>query len=130
MNRIIYIILLITCALQASAQVFVESKIDSIEILIGEQTDLTLSVTADKGAKVKLPVYKPNQYITPGVEVLDNSVADTSQLDNGLVKISRKYTLTSFDENLYYLPPMKVVVDGSCRYFASRKVLSAQRCTG
>ena len=112
MNRIIYIILLITCALQASAQVFVESKIDSIEILIGEQTDLTLSVTADKGAKVKLPVYKPNQYITPGVEVLDNSVADTSQLDNGLVKISRKYTLTSFDENLYYLPPMKVVVDG------------------
>ena len=112
MNRIIYIILLITCALQTSAQVFVESKIDSIEILIGEQTDLTLSVTADKGAKVKLPVYKPNQYITPGVEVLDNSVADTSQLDNGLVKISRKYTLTSFDENLYYLPPMKVVVDG------------------
>ena len=112
MNRIIYIILLITCALQASAQVFVESKIDSIEILIGEQTDLTLSVTADKGAKVKLPVYKSNQYITPGVEVLDNSVADTSQLDNGLVKISRKYTLTSFDENLYYLPPMKVVVDG------------------
>ncbi len=112
MNRIIYIILLITCALQTSAQVFVESKIDSIEILIGEQTDLTLSVTADKGAKVKLPVYKPNQYITPGVEVLDNSVSDTSQLDNGLVKISRKYTLTSFDENLYYLPPMKVVVDG------------------
>lgn len=112
MNRIIYIILLITCVLQTSAQVFVESKIDSIEILIGEQTDLTLSVTADKGAKVKLPVYKPNQYITPGVEVLDNSVADTSQLDNGLVKISRKYTLTSFDENLYYLPPMKVVVDG------------------
>ena len=112
MNRIIYIILLITCALQASAQVFVESKIDSIEILIGEQTDLALSVTADKGAKVKLPVYKPNQYITPGFEVLDNSGADTSQLDNGLVKISRKYTLTSFDENLYYLPPMKVVVDG------------------
>ena len=112
MNRIIYIILLITCVLQTSAQVFVESKIDSIEILIGEQTDLTLSVTADKGAKVKLPVYKPNQYITPGVEVLDNSVSDTSQLDNGLVKISRKYTLTSFDENLYYLPPMKVVVDG------------------
>ena len=112
MNRIIYIILLITCVLQTSAQVFVESKIDSIEILIGEQTDLTLSVTADKEAKVKLPVYKPNQYITPGVEVLDNSVADTSQLDNGLVKISRKYTLTSFDENLYYLPPMKVVVDG------------------
>lgn len=94
------------------AQVFVESKIDSIEILIGEQTNVTLSVTAKKGANVKMPEYEPSQYITPGVEVLQNTDADTSKLDNGLVKITKRYTLTSFDENLYYLPPMKVKVDG------------------
>lgn len=91
---------------------FVESKIDSIEILIGEQTNVTLSVTAKKGANVKMPEYEPSQYITPGVEVLQNTDADTSKLDNGLVKITKRYTLTSFDENLYYLPPMKVKVDG------------------
>ena len=112
MKQIVCIISLIACTLCASAQVFVESKIDSIEILIGEQTDIALSVTAKKGSKIKLPTYKPSQYITPGVEVLDNSIPDTAQLDNGLIKITRRYTLTSFDENLYYLPPMKVNVDG------------------
>ena len=112
MKRIIFIISLIACVLSASAQVYVESKIDSIEILIGEQTSVALSVTAKKGAKVNMPVYEPSQYITPGVEVLAHSDADTSQLDNGLLKITKRYTLTSFDENLYYLPPMTVNVDG------------------
>ena len=112
MKRIIFIISLIACVLNASAQVYVESKIDSIEILIGEQTSVALSVTAKKGAKVKMPVYEPSQYITPGVEVLAHSDADTLQLDNGLLKITKRYTLTSFDENLYYLPPMTVNVDG------------------
>ena len=112
MKRIICIISLITCVLCASAKVFVESKIDSIQILIGEQTGLTLSVTTGQGAHVTMPSFKPSEYITPGVEVLECSNADTSKLDNGLVRITRKYTLTSFDENLYYIPPMKVKVDG------------------
>ena len=94
MKQIICIISFIACTLCASAQVFVESKIDSIEILIGEQTDITLSVTAPKGSNVKLPSYKPSQNITPGVEVLGNSNADTSQLDNGLVL----YTFRGYDD--------------------------------
>lgn len=112
MRQITLIILLITCTLRASAQVFVESKIDSIQILIGEQTDVTLSVTAPNGSEVKMPEYKPSQNITPGVEVISLSDADTSKLDNGLVRITKKYTLTSFDEKLYYLPPMKIKVNG------------------
>lgn len=87
-------------------------KIDSIEILIGEQTDVVLTVTAKEGAVIKMPVFKPSQYITPGVEVLSDSKADTSQLDNNIIKVTKRYTLTSFDENLYYIPPMKVIVDG------------------
>ncbi len=112
MKRLACLISLITCVLCSFAQVSVETKIDSIQILIGEQTDLTLSVTAKDGARIKFPVFKLSQYITPGVEVLENKDADTSHLDNGLVKISKRYTLTSFDENLYYLPPMNVTVNG------------------
>lgn len=112
MKRLVCLISLITCVLCSFAQVSVETKIDSIQILIGEQTDLTLSVTAKDGARIKFPVFKLSQYITPGVEVLENKDADTSHLDNGLVKISKRYTLTSFDENLYYLPPMNVTVNG------------------
>ena len=112
MKRIICIISLITCVLNLSAQVTVESKIDSIEILIGEQTDVVLSVTAKEGSNIKMPVFKPSEYITPGVEVLSDSKADTSQLDNNLIKVTKRYTLTSFDENLYYIPPMTVTVNG------------------
>lgn len=112
MKRIICVISLVICALGMFAQVTVESKIDSIEILIGEQTDLTLSVTANKGSKVIMPEYEPSQYMTPGVEVVSHTPADTSGLDNGKVKITKKYTLTSFDERLYYLPPLKINVDG------------------
>jgi hypothetical protein len=98
--------------LQASAQVTVESKIDSIQIFIGQQVHMNVSVTAKKGQKIVFPEFKYSQNITPGVEVLESSVADTSALDNDMVKVSRIYTLTSFDEHLYAIPAIKVKVDG------------------
>lgn len=113
MKRIVCIIsLIITGSLYLFAQVSVESRIDSIQILIGEQTGLTLSVIAKEGSRIKLPLFEPLQSITPGVEVLESSKPDTLRLDNNLMKIIKRYTLTSFDENLYYLPPMQVFVNG------------------
>lgn len=94
------------------AQVQVESKIDTISILVGEQAHLSLSVTAPKNAKLLMPRFKTQQQLTPGVEVVDDQYADTTDLDNNLMKVTRKYTLTSFDERLYYLPPMTVKVNG------------------
>lgn len=90
----------------------VEAKIDSIQILIGEQTGVTVSVTAKKGAQITFPAFQPLHNITPGVEVLDALNADTAELDNGLQRVSKKYILTSFDENVYYIPPMQVKVNG------------------
>jgi hypothetical protein len=46
------------------------------------------------------------------VEVLESSEADTSELDNDMIRVSKVYTLTSFDENLYYLPAMQLKVGG------------------
>ena len=112
MKKALLLIILAISSLSVMAQVSVESKIDSIRILIGEQTGVTLSVTAKRGMNVKMPVFKPSQYITPGVEVVEEGKADTSLLDNDLMKVSKRYMLTSFDENLYYLPPMKVTVNG------------------
>lgn len=100
------------CALTANAQVQVESKIDSIEILIGEQAHVTLSVSFRKGQQLVMPHFKPSEYITPGVEVSETSQADTSRLDGDMVRVEKVYTLTSFDEKLYCLPEMKVKVDG------------------
>ena len=102
----------IWASIGASAQVAVEATIDSISILVGQQTNLRVAVTAPKGAQVVWPALKPSQYIVPGVEVLDVAAGDTAQTDGGKVSISRIFTLTSFDEKLYPIPGIKVKVNG------------------
>ena len=94
------------------AQVSVQANMDSIQILIGQQTDMTVAVTAKRGATITWPELKPKHYLVPGVEIVDVTDADTSALDNDMVRVSRKITLTSFDNNLYPIPGMKVKVNG------------------
>lgn len=96
----------------AMAQVTVESRIDSIAILIGQQAHLTVDVTAPAGTRILFPSFKPSQYITPGVEVLETGKADTTRLDGQQMKVSRTFTLTSFDEKLYAIPGMKIKANG------------------
>ena len=112
-KRITIVILLMMSMLPSKAQVEVKSQIDSTEILIGQQAHIILDVTLKSGMKLVLPEYKPLQNITPGVEVVEQSIPDTSSLGDDRLKISRIYTLTSFDENIYYIPAMNVKVDGN-----------------
>lgn len=112
MKRILFLIVLVDSVLSASAQVSVEAKIDSIEMFVGQQVHVTLTANAQEDAKIEFPQFKPTQYITPGVEVLASQEQDKQTLDNGFVARSVVYTLTSFDDTLYYLPPMVVKIDG------------------
>ena len=112
MKKSIFLIVLIASAICASAQVSVEASIDSIEMFVGQQVHVTLTTHAKENAKIEFPVFKPTQYITPGVEVLSCEELEKKALDNGYVDRSMRYTLTSFDDTLYYLPPMVVKIDG------------------
>lgn len=95
-----------------SGRVYVKAAIDSIEIFIGQQAKLTVDVTADRGAKIVYPTFERAQFLTPGVEVLGATDADTSLIDNDMMTVSKTFILTSFDEKLYAIPGMKVRVDG------------------
>lgn len=120
---LIIIMLALPVALQAkSGRVYVKAAIDSIEIFIGQQAKLTVDVTADRGAKVVYPTYERAQFITPGVEVLGSTDADTALIDNGMMTVSKTFTITSFDEKLYAIPGMKVSVDGKA-YTANQLAL-------
>ena len=100
-------------ALPVSAQkVSVEAKIDSTAIFVGQQTGFHLGVTVKEGQKVQFPQFEPLQYIIPGIEVVETLPSDTQKLDDGYVRVSAHYTLTSFDDTLYYIPAVKVKVDG------------------
>ena len=112
MKRFLTFIILTLSAVRLLAQVSVEAKIDSIEMFIGQQVHVTLTAHAQEKSKVEFPQFKPTQYITPGVEVLDSRELKQEQQDNGFVARSVVYTLTSFDDTLYYIPPMTVKIDG------------------
>ena len=95
----------------AAQNVQVEQIIDSIGIYIGQQAHLTVSATVDKDAKVAFPEWKKNTYLVPGVELLSID-GDTAKASDGQMRTSRRLTITSFDENIYALPPVEVKVNG------------------
>ena len=98
--------------LESRAQgVFVEQKIDSIGIFIGQQAHVTVTVTAGENAQVVFPDWKPQTFLVPGVELLAIE-SDSAEADNSQKSRTRRLTITSFDENIYSLPPVEVKVDG------------------
>lgn len=111
-RKLIYTLyVLLLGVIQLQAQVIVEQRIDSVAILIGEQAHLTVDVTAPKNASIQFPVTKVPAMLVPGVEVLFWK-GDTVEVDDNTQKVSRHYTITSFDEALYALPPIKIKVNG------------------
>lgn len=104
--------LMLCCTTDLLAQAAVDVRIDSLELLVGQQTRLTLDVSADAKAKIQLPEIKIGAELTPGVEVVEVAQPDTQMLNGGnRMQISQQYVITSFDSALYYLPPMEVMVD-------------------
>ena len=112
MVRMLLVIITIHYSLFTMAQISVEAQIDSIQILVGQQAHVTLTAIAKENAKVEFPQFQPTQMITPGVEVLSCTPLEDQAKDNGFVSRQMVYTLTSFDDTLYYLPPMTVKIDG------------------
>lgn len=95
------------------AQVQVDVKIDSLQLFIGQQTDLTLSVTYDATQKLVMPDIKQGQELIPNIEVVTVGKPDTAVLNDGKrLTVSQAYTITPWDSSFYYLPPMQVTVDG------------------
>ena len=113
MKKILIIWLMLSIGtVVTQAQVSVEASIDSIEILVGQQAHVTLKATAKESSKVEFPHFKPSEYVTPGVEVLSSQEQPEQKADNDYVERSVVYTMTSFDDTLYYIPPLTVKVDG------------------
>ncbi|MBO4785766.1 MAG: hypothetical protein J5510_01720 [Prevotella sp.] len=95
------------------AQVQVDVKLDSLQLFIGQQTDLTLSVTIDAKQKLVMPDIKKGQELIPDIEVVTIGKPDTAILNDGKrLTVSQAYTITAWDSAFYYLPPMQVTVDG------------------
>jgi hypothetical protein len=98
-----------------SAQpVSVKATIDSVHILIGEQTKIHLEIAAGKSQALQIPVITDT--LVTGVEVLEVSKIDTIPLDNDRIQLKFDYLVTSFDSALYLLPPFKVILNTDTVY--------------
>lgn len=113
MNRNIFLILLLLLSItdRTIAQVVtVEAKIDSLQILIGEQAKIQLQVSMDSKQKASFPHFTDT--LVGGVEIVEVSEVDTQYLnDKQRLLLTQEYTITSFDSALYYLPPLSVMVN-------------------
>jgi hypothetical protein len=109
------VILLTFCPLWAKAQdVQVEASIDSVAIMIGEQTNIHLEVTQNKNSAVRFPVF--NDTIMRGIEVLGASPFDTIDLGNNRITVKQDLLVTSFDSALYYMPSFEFVAGNDTLY--------------
>lgn len=114
MRKSVLFLLLVLCPLlgaRLSAQrTLIDVAIDSAAILIGEQTTLHTTVTADKDRPVRVLI--PGDTLMRGVEILNVSKPDSTLIENDRLVIKQDLLITSFDSALYLLPPV-LVVDGS-----------------
>ena len=119
--KLVYIFLFVLLGIRTQAQMtLIDVKIEEPDILIGEQTVLHLTVTIDNGKMVYWPI--PLDTLMAGVEVLALSQLDTTLIDNNRLVINQDILITSFDEELYLLPPFQVI-DGADTIYSNQVAL-------
>lgn len=90
----------------------VEQELDSIEIVLGDQCHLFLSVTAKEGIDVEFPDFGEKKMMAPGIEVVEQMRGDSIKNDDGTLKQTIVYLITSFEPKLHYIRPLPVLVGG------------------
>lgn len=81
----------------------VETRIDTNRLTIGDQTTLTYHLKRDNKIPVDLPVGLTN--VGKGIETVGAAIIDSTSTGDVILK----YTVTSFDTGMYYLPPLPFV---------------------
>ncbi len=112
--KIVFIFLAIFVSGVAKAQrIKATARLDSTNILLGDQIKLFLEIDHPKKVKVGFPQVPDS--INGLIEVLNHSKIDTFKMDNEeFIKQIQSYTITCFDSGSYRIPPywFKIDIDG------------------
>ncbi len=88
----------------------VTARIDSTSIWIGNQTRLSFEISQQPGQAVVSPAFADT--IIGGLEIVEALKPDTAKSPDGHLLINQKYTVTAFEDSLYYIPPFPFVLNG------------------
>lgn len=109
-NLIFFVCLIIF--LPGHAAISMTASISPGKMLIGEQSTLSLFVVTDtKGHQIEFPSIEELNKKYSCLEFIARDVKD-SVTASGKYKFTCKYTFTSFEDSLYYIEPITVLIDG------------------
>ena len=97
-------ILLISAGIIQAQQIKATARIDSANILLGDQIKYSLEIEHPKDVTVEFPQITDS--LQSLIEVLGKSVIDTIEQENkAILKQIRSYTITCFDSGSYRIAP-------------------------
>lgn len=98
----ILIAFLVVAGISGSAQnVEAYARLDSSNIMIGDQLTFELGITVPESFAVSFPFFTDT--ITRNIEIIEKLPIDTLAIDEGLL-MKQLYTVTSFDSGYFELP--------------------------
>lgn len=107
MRQFLFTLSFMSFALVSLAQTF-EIKSNKDLLVIGEQTELTLSLIAANGSQMQLPLFTDT--VAEHIEVVSASKIDTIT-DGSTTTLTQKLTITSFDSGYYAVSPRAAFVN-------------------
>ena len=114
MKKQLFVLWVVCCAFQwSTAQLgaAVTTAVDSTQVRIGEQINLTLQVKTDSLSMVEFP---PEPQFLP-FEIIEESPIDTLRAQQHYL-YTKRYALIQFDSGAYWIPPQKITVDGFSKF--------------
>jgi hypothetical protein len=108
--------------------VTVKSSFDSIRIYIGDQINFTVTVEQPANLKLSLPVIKDS--LMKNIEILSGPLYDSTQSGDGMIRITEKFLITSFDSGYYQVPPVYAELkseEGIKRFYSDYSQLEVMR---
>lgn len=104
------IILPLSNSLLLAQKITVNARLDSTVMWIGSQAQLSFEVSQQANEKVRMPLFSDT--IVGGLELVDKVKTDTVKSPDGHIMVTQKYTVTSFEDSLLYIPPYPFIVNG------------------
>jgi hypothetical protein len=121
------LVLAILCSGKVRAQVEVTLSIEPERdtIVIGDHVTLKVSVVAPKNEVIIFPDF--DKQLSEGIDLIEAKNVDTvKSKDHNLIRLERKYLITSFDEGSYHFngfPVLKVTPSGVDTLYSSNKII-------
>lgn len=106
----------------------VTASFDSTRILIGDQINFSVTVDQPSSARLSIPHFRDT--LIKNIEILSGPQIDTLPADDGRIRITGKYLVTSFNTGLYRIAPVFAELsdeNGIKRYYSDYSILEVAR---